>query len=322
MNRKFKKCLITGISGSGGSYLAEYILKKDKKIKIYGFYRSIGHSAYLKNKFKKRFILIKQNLDSVNNLKKKLLKIKPDLIYHLASNADVLKSFKIPHKIIKNNLMITLNLLEALRQANIKTLFILCSTSEVYGNVKKKDTPIKENQIMSPASPYAASKSFQDILGQVYIKSYKLRIIITRMFSYTNARRNNLFQSAFAKQVAEIEKGRKKILVHGNLNSTRTIIDTEDAMSAYWLVAKKGKIGDIYNIGGNKKISVGNFLRKLIKKSSKKIVLKKSKKLIRPKDVTLQIPSSQKFYRDTKWRPKVSFVSTIDKLLCEFRKNR
>ena len=113
------------------------------------------------------------------------------------------------------------------------------------------------------------------------------------------------------KSLAEqkIEKGRKKILVHGNLNSTRTIIDTEDAMSAYWLVAKKGKIGDIYNIGGNKKISVGNFLRKLIKKSSKKIVLLKSKKLIRPKDVTLQIPSIQKFYRDTKWRPKVSFVS-------------
>ena len=111
------------------------------------------------------------------------------------------------------------------------------------------------------------------------------------------------------KKFSTIEKGRKKILVHGNLNSTRTIIDTEDAMSAYWLVAKKGKIGDIYNIGGNKKISVGNFLRKLIKKSSKKIVLKKSKKLIRPKDVTLQIPSSQKFYRDTKLRPKVSFVS-------------
>jgi len=319
MNRNFKKCLITGIAGSGGSYLAEYILQKDKKIKVYGFYRSLGYSNYLKKKFKNRIILIKQDLNNFNFLKKKLSMIKPDVIYHLASNADVLKSFKIPHKIIKNNLMITLNLLEAIRLINFKTLFILCSSSEVYGNVSKKDIPIKESQIMSPASPYAASKSFQDILAQVYIKSFKIKIIITRMFSYTNTRRNNLFQSAFAKQVAEIEKGRKKFLIHGNLNSVRTVIDIDDAMSAYWATAKKGKVGAIYNIGGNKRISVGNFLKELVNKSSKKIILKKSKNLIRPKDVTLQIPSTKKFYKDTKWKVKVSFKNSIDKLLNEFR---
>ncbi len=319
MKRNFRKCLITGISGSGGSYLAEYILKKDKKIKIYGFYRKIGHAEILKKKFNKRIFLIKQSLENVNILKKKIIKIKPDLIYHLASNADVLNSFKFPHKIIKNNLLITLNLLEALRLSKINSLFILCSTSEVYGNVNKQDLPIKENLIMSPASPYAASKSFQDILAQTYIKSYKLKIIITRMFSYINARRINLFQSAFAKQIADIEKGKKNILIHGNLKSIRTVIDTEDAMSAYWLAATKGKIGEIYNIGGNKKISVGNFLKQLANKSSKKIVFKKSKKLVRPKDVTLQIPSSKKFYKHTKWRTKVPLNKSMLRLLETFR---
>ena len=60
------------------------------------------------------------------------------------------------------------------------------------------------------------------------------------------ARRNNLFQTAFANQIAAIEKGKLKYLRHGNLKSKRTIIDTHDAMEAYWLAAKKGKIGEIY----------------------------------------------------------------------------
>ena len=99
---------------------------------------------------------------------------------------------------------------------------------------------------MRPISPYAVSKCFQDLLSQVYYKSYKLNIIITRMFSYTNSRRYTLFQSAFAKQIAEIEKNKKKYLFHGNLESIRTFIDIDDAMSAYWLTAKRGKIGEIY----------------------------------------------------------------------------
>ena len=74
-----------------------------------------------------------------------------------------------------------------------------------------KDQPIKENQIMKPISPYAVSKSFQDLLSQVYQKSYGLKIIITRMFSYTNGRRYNLFQSSFAKQIVEIENNKKKM---------------------------------------------------------------------------------------------------------------
>ena len=66
------------------------------------------------------------------------------------------------------------------------------------------------------------------------------------MFSYTNARKNYLFQTSFAKQIADIEKGKKKILVHGNLNSVRNIIDIYDAMEANWLTAKRGKLGEVY----------------------------------------------------------------------------
>ena len=160
---------------------------------------------------------------------------------------------------------------------------------------------------------------FQDIVSQVYYKCYGLKIIITRMFSYTNARRNNLFQTSFARQIVNIEEGKKKILTHGNLKSVRCILDISDAMEAYWLTAKKGIIGKIYNIGGNKIISVGNYLKELKKLSKVKIISKIDKKLLRPIDVTLQIPHVGLFKRDVKWSAKIGFEQSVKKLLNDCR---
>ena len=318
INRKFKKCLITGITGSGGSYLAEHILQRDKKIKIFGIYRSSGYKNILKNK---RIKLFKANLSNYNKTHKLVKKINPDIIFHLASAANVRESFDVPKKIIENNNSITLNLLEVIRKNRINPLIIIVSTSEVYGKVRKKDTPIKETKNINPVNPYSVSKAFQDLLSQVYYKSYGLKIIITRMFSYTNARKKSLFQTSFAKQIAEIEKGKRKILTHGNLNSVRDIIDISDAMEAYWLTAKRGKVGEIYNISGNKVISVGDYLKELKKLSKIKIKSIVDKKLLRPVDVTLQIADSRKFKKHTNWSPKVSFKESVKKLLQEKRIN-
>ena len=123
----------------------------------------------------------------------------------------------------------------------------------------KKGLPINENNYINPNNPYAVSKTFQDLLAQNYFKNFGLKIIITRMFTYLNPKRTNLFASNWANQVAKIERGELKILKHGNLDTTRTIVDIDDAMEAYWLAATKGKIGQIYNIGGNKSIKLKNF---------------------------------------------------------------
>lgn len=320
MNRSFKRCLITGIGGSGGSYLAEYILKRSPKTKIFGFYRSTGYSTYLKKNYKSKISITKIDLKNFKNLKKKLNIIKPDVVFHLASNADVRNSFFEALKFSENNNMITVNLLEALRRINSKAIIVICSTSEVYGNVEKKNMPIKETQQIAPINPYAVTKVFQDLMSQVYEKTFGLNVIITRMFSYMNARRNNLFQTAFANQISAIEKGKLKYLRHGNLKSIRTIIDTEDAMEAYWLAAKKGKIGEIYNICGNQKISVNDFLKKLISFSNKKILCKLDKSLVRPKDIDLQISNCSKFRKHTGWKPKTNLNLAILNLLNECRK--
>ena len=136
MSRSFKKCLITGITGSGGSYLAEHIISKNLKTKIYGFYRSKGYKDLLQNKNKINFF--KVNMTNYGDTYNALKKIKPDLIFHLASNADVRGSFDEPILHTKNNTIITVNLLESIRKLNFNPLIIICSTSEVYGNVKKK----------------------------------------------------------------------------------------------------------------------------------------------------------------------------------------
>ena len=143
------------------------------------------------------------------------------------------------------------------------------------------------------------------------------------MFSYTNARRNNLFQTAFANQIALIEKGKKKILTHGNLSSLRSILDVEDAMNAYWLAATKGKIGEIYNISGRKKMTISQYLNELKKISKVKIFTKIDKKLLRLSDIKFQVPSCLKFKKHTGWKENISYKNSIKKILntCRERVN-
>ncbi len=318
--RKFKRILITGIHGSGGSFLAGHILKKKISAKIFGIYNNQSDQNI--KDIKKYIKTYKCNLCDFKKTKNIISLIKPDLIFHLASNADVRLSFDQPRNIILNNNNSTINLLESVRLSKlIKPVVIMCSTSEVYGEVKKKDLPINENNYINPNNPYAVSKTFQDLLAQNYFKNFGLKIIITRMFTYLNPKRTNLFASNWANQVAKIERGELKFLKHGNLDTTRTIVDIDDAMEAYWLAATKGKIGQIYNIGGNKSIKLKNFLKLLTQHSTSKIKTKIDKNLLRKSDITLQIPSSKKFFKDTGWKPKNNFNESILDLLNYFRKN-
>ena len=318
-SRDFKRCLITGITGSGGSFLTEHILRQNKKIKIFGLYRSSGYKKLLEKNYKKNIYFYKTDLNNFNSLKKIIKKIKPDLIYNFASNPDVRMSFELPRETINNNYQSTLNLFESVRVLKLKSLIIHCGTSEVYGSVSKKDVPIKETLGIRPVSPYAVSKAYQDLCAQLYSKIYNLNIIITRMFTYINPRRNNLFQSAFASQIIKMKTKKDKILKHGNLKSIRTSLSLNDAMNAYWLVAKKGKIGEIYNIGGTKKYSVGEILDKLISISGIKVKKKIDKKLLRLKDVTLQLPNIKKFKLDTGWTQKEKLDMSLRKLLKELK---
>ena len=168
---------------------------------------------------------------------------------------------------------------------------------------------------MRPSSPYAVSKTTQDQLGYTYWCCYGLKIIRTRMFAYFNPRRTDLFATSFARQVALIEAGKQEELLHGNLDSVRTMIDVRDAMQSYWEAAVHCEPGEAYNIGGPKSIKVGELLELLKQLASCKIPSRTDPQLLRPADVTLQIPDISKFIQVTGWQAKYSFEESVEHLL-------
>ena len=247
-------------------------------------------------------------------------KSRPDIVFHLASHANVRASFDTPISVIHNNVLGTANLLEAIRISGRRPVFQMCSTSEVYGQVSAGEVPINESAQLRPASPYAVSKVAQDLLSQTYYLSYGIPVIRTRMFAYLNPRRSDLFATSFAMQIAKIEAGLQEELVHGNLESVRTILDVRDAMRAYWDAAIFCTPGEVYNIGGNKTLTVGEFLEMLKKQSTVRVNSKLDPALLRPTDVTLQIPSTEKFDNQSGWKPQYSFDDSVSFLLDHCRK--
>jgi GDPmannose 4,6-dehydratase/GDP-4-dehydro-6-deoxy-D-mannose reductase len=160
----FHKALITGVSGSGGSYLADHIVQNYPSVEVHGVSR--WHSSTASNNNLRlagdRVRRHECDLQDLGSLIAVLKETEPDVIFHLASHANVRASFVTPLSVLHNNIMGTANLFEALRILALDPVIQLCSTSEVYGQVDPKEVPIKESCPLRPASPYAISKVTQD----------------------------------------------------------------------------------------------------------------------------------------------------------------
>jgi len=316
-----KKVLITGITGFVGSHLADYILSlKDSNIRVHGIRRWRSPTENIES------VIDKIELDYCELLDFKstfdlIRRIKPDIIFHLAAQSYVVTSFNAPINTIETNACGTINLLEAIRYSKIDPIVHICSSSEVYGQVRKSEVPINESQPFRPASPYAVSKVAQDMAAYQYFISYGIKTIRTRMFTHTGPRRGEVFaSSSFARQIALIEHGLQTPVVHvGNLKSIRTFCDVRDTVRAYWLLVNKCPPGEVYNIGGQRTMSVGQMLDILLSMTDRKIKIKVEPYLLRPSDVTLQIPDISKFQRETNWKPKITLEETLKDLLNYWR---
>lgn len=312
--------LITGITGSSGSYLAEYVLENHPDVKVLGTTRWHSTSANENIKAIRDRITVKEcDLSDLSSIIRTLKDCRPDRIFHLAAHSNVRSCFDTPLSVMDNNIKSTANLLEATRMVCPDALFQMCSTSEVYGDAIK--SPMREDHPMRPVNPYSASKLASEAIAYAYHRSWGLKVVITRMFACINPRRNDLFASSFARQVVEIERGERSVLEHGNLDSQRTLMDVRDGMRAYWEALEYCVPGESYNIGGNDTITVREFLELLKKNARVEIKSRPNQALYRPVDVTRQIPDSAKFKAVTGWEPVISLEDSVKFLLKEFRKD-
>ena len=299
-----------------GSHLADYILEHHSKVEVHGLIRWRSPRENVKH-FASRVVFHHGDLRDLNSLIQVFRKVRPERIFHLAAQSYVTVSFDAPVDTIQTNVVGTANLLDAVRITELDPKIHICSSSEVYGQVSETDLPIKETTLFRPASPYAVSKTGEDMLALQYYLSYGLKTIRTRMFTHTGPRRGDVFaESFFAKQIAEIEGGLKTNPVRvGNLESVRTITDVRDAVRAYWLLLERCPPGEVYNIGGNETMTIGEVLKILKSMATCKIDHKVDPALLRPSDVTLQIPDISKFQQATEWRPEISVKKTLADLL-------
>jgi GDP-4-dehydro-6-deoxy-D-mannose reductase len=331
-----------------GSHLAEYVLDLEG-VEIYGTYRwrsrldnlndlkkagrmaivgnnspiasAAGLGIMLKDIDSAKLNLIEGDITDPCSMRRVIAAVKPDRIFHLAAQSYVPGSWSAPTGTLNTNIIGELNLLEAVREAEIDPLIHIAGSSEEYGYVLPEELPVKETNPLRPLSPYGVSKVAQEMLGYQYFRSYGLKTIVTRGFNHEGPRRGEVFvTSNLAKQIAEIEKGLKPpVLYTGDLSSKRDWSDVRDFARAYWLVLEKGIPGDVYNIGSGVAREVGEMLEMLLGMTNVNIEVKMDPARLRPSDVKVLVCDDTKFRQLTGWQPHILFEQTLKDLLDYWR---
>lgn len=314
------RALITGYTGFAGSHLADYILKNHPDVEVFGIKRWRSRTEnvdHLAGKVKVLHCDLRDAVSVYNVLKE----VKPDRIFHLAAQSFVPTSWEAPSDTMTTNVISQINIFEAVRELKLQPRIQLACSSEEYGMVHENEVPIKETNPLRPLSPYAVSKVTQDYLGYQYNQSYGIFIVRTRGFNHTGPRRGDVFvTSNFAKQIAEIEKGKKPPIIYvGNLEAKRDFTDVRDMVRAYWLALEKGEPGEVYNLASNSTHSIQSMLDKLLSFSTLKIEVKQDPTRMRPSDVMILWGDNTKFSNQTGWKPEIPFEQTMKDLLDYWR---
>lgn len=286
------KILVTGSRGFAGTHLVGHL--KDSGHEI------IAPAVDLCNATETSAALSGQRLDGV---------------IHLAAMASTGDSFLSPAKILKNNLLAQLNLLETLRRnGSTARVLIVCSADE-YG--RGTGPSIDEQAPLLPASPYAVSKIAQDFLGLQYFLAYGMPVIRVRPFNHIGeGQRLGFVVPDFVKQIVDIERSKKSDeMTVGNLSAVRDFTDVRDMVRAYLLALTRGKPGEVYNIGSGKGVRIKDLLDELVGLSSAKITIKVDKSIFRPGDPGRLIANAKKFMTLTGWKPTIPLRDTLKRVL-------
>lgn len=301
--------LITGITGQDGSYLAELLLSKGYK--VYGLVRRLSATNYERiEHILDQITLLDGDLLDQSSLSRALEIATPDEVYNLAAQSHVGLSFEQPIATGEYNALGPVRLLEAIRRTGADIRFYQASTSELFGNVGRRQNELTP---FRPRSPYAIAKLYAHQATINYRDAYGLFACCGILFNHESPRRGLDFVTRkISMGVARIRAGLQDSLELGNLQTYRDWGFAGDYVEAMWLMLQQDRPQE-YVIATGESHTVGEFVEKAFAYAGLDAhkYVRISPRYYRPTDVTKLEGDATKARRDLEWAPRVSFEQLV-----------
>lgn len=235
-----RKALVTGITGQDGSYLTELLLGKGYEVhgvvrRTSSLERSRLQPLYSDPAtYGKRLFLHYADLDDPTTLRRVLMKVAPDEVYHLAGQSHVGLSFEIPESTCEMTAMGTLRLLEMLRDLPTPPRLFHAASSEIFG--RPVTAPQNEETPFNPVNPYGAAKAFAAQMVRIYREAHRLFAVNGILYNHESPRRGeNFVTRKICRAAAAIRRGTQSELLLGDTSARRDWGHAQDYVLGMWL---------------------------------------------------------------------------------------
>lgn len=309
-----KTILVTGGAGFIGSNFVKYMLQNyEYNIVNYDVLTYAGNLENLIDvENDKRYKFIKGDICNTDEVERAITENKVDTIVNFAAESHVDRSILGPKEFIVTNVIGTQTLLEAARKLGIEK-YLQVSTDEVYGSLPEDKPEIKFTELtpLTTNSPYSASKASADLLVNAYHHTFNMPVLTTRCSN--NYGPYQFPEKLIPLMIAKAIDG-EKLPVYGDGKNVRDWLYVEDHCSAIAEVLHNGKIGDVYNIGGNNEwynIDIVKIILKILGKGEDQITYVKD----RPGHDRRYAIDSSKIMSELGWLPKYQFDGGIEKTI-------
>ena len=314
---KKKIVLIFGVSGQDGSYLADFLIKKNYS--VIGVTRNKSKkNMYRLEKlkiFNKVKIIQGAALDQkfLNKIIKKYSSIKE--IYYLTGDSSATDSFIYPQKSFESNTTGILNILLTIKKINKKIKVFYAASGQFYGN--SKNNYYSEKSVIKPTTPYATAKAAGYWLVKIFRENYDLYACSGILFNHESPLRSDEFVTKKIINVSkQIKKNNKVKLRMGNIDVYRDWGWAPEYVKAMWLMLQQKQPIDLI-IGSGKKYSIRDFVNEVFKKMKidKKNLITGTSKLIRKIDIQSYRANTALCKKKIKWETKITFKRIIHKMI-------
>jgi len=245
----------------------------------------------------------------------------PDALIHLAGWSHVGRSWDSPSDVMEANIINTLHLYEAANQHLAEgTRFLFISSADVYGSPSPEDLPLNESSPVAPNSPYSVSKYAAEMALRTLRLRSQVELLIARPFNHIGPGQSPGFVLPnLARQIAEIEQGKREKLWHGNLESRRDFLDVRDVVRAYRLILEQGPDGGLFVIAGGESYRIQWLVERLFALAGMDPKMEVDPARIRPVDTPELRGDSRRLRDTTGWKPRYSVEETLREILEEAR---